>query len=158
MDDSINTSNPRLQVNRWVSKALMLWIFLLACGTAHCADVEDDNPITRAQALVDAGKANEALTLLRPFQPQLEGEPAFDYVFGLAALDSGYAVEAIFALERVVDTVPNHGPARAELARAYLALGEVDDAKAEFEKVKEIGDLPPEAKQTIDRYLTGIEL
>lgn len=158
MDDSINTNNIRLQISRRVSEVLMIGIFLLACNTAHCAAVEDDNPIIRAQTLVDAGKASEAFTLLRPFQPQLEGEPAFDYVFGLAALDSGYAVEAIFALERVVDTVPNHGPARAELARAYLALGEMDDAKAEFEKVKEIGDLPPEAKQTIDRYLTGIEL
>lgn len=152
------TRTLRAPIRKWISKALVLGISSLLCYSAYCDTSGGDNPIEVAQALVDEGKADEAFTLLRSLQPQLEGEPAFDYVFGLAALDSGRTVEALFALERVVDAFPNHGPARAELARAYLALGETDDAKDQFEKVKEIDDLPPEAKQTIERYLTGIEL
>ena len=62
--------------------------------------------------------------------------------------------EAIFALERVVDT--EHGPARAELAKAYLSLGETDDAKKEFQRARELEDIPPEARQTIDRYLSEL--
>ena len=42
--------------------------------------------------------------------------------------------------------------------RAYLSLGETDDAKKEFQRARELEDIPPEARQTIDRYLSGIEL
>ena len=147
-----------LQIRKSIGNFVLLGTFCLVFSLGLCEAQTASNPITEAQALIDAGKANEAFALLRPLQPRLEGEPAFDYVFGLAALDSGRTVDAIFALERVVDAFPNHGPARAELARAYLALGETDDAKIEFEKVKEMGEMPPEARQTIERYLTGIEL
>lgn len=135
---------------------VLLFAIAIAPNIAHGQVV--DNPLARAQALIDAGKAEEAYNLLKPYQAGLEGESAFDYIFGLAAQDTGRTVEAIFALERVVDSFPEHGPARAELAKAYLSLGETDDAKKEFQKVKEMGDMPPEARQTIDRYLSGIEL
>ncbi|MEC8148159.1 MAG: tetratricopeptide repeat protein, partial [Pseudomonadota bacterium] len=96
-------------------------IFILPFATA-----QEFNPIEQAQGLIDSGQAEEAIKLLRPLQPQFEGVPAFDYVFGIACIDTGRNVEAIFALERVVDNLPEHGPARAELAKAYLALGETD--------------------------------
>jgi hypothetical protein len=53
----------------------------------------------------------------------LAGDPGDDYLPGIAALDSGNALDAVFAFERVVDLAPDNGPARAELARAHLALG-----------------------------------
>lgn len=134
-------------------RTLLLLSMLVAASAADA----DDDPLARAQALIEAGKPAEAYALLEPLEASYAGEPAFDYLYGVAALDSGQALRAVFALERVVDTKPDHGPARAELARAYLALGETDDARAEFEKVQEM-DLPPEARQTIDRYMTGIEL
>ncbi|MEC9248983.1 MAG: porin family protein [Pseudomonadota bacterium] len=144
------------------TKLKEIGFFLLLFGVVLLPNIslgqEAINPLTEAQTLIDSGKAEEAYVLLKPYQAQLEGEPAFDYVFALAAQDTGRTVEAIFALERVVDNFPEHGPARAELAKAYLSLGETDDAKKEFEKVKELGDMPPEARQTIDRYLSGIEL
>ena len=115
-----------------------------------------DETLDRAQQLVDAGKAGEAYQLLKPLEEDRAGDPRFDYIYGLSALDSGRALEAVFALERAVDAAPENGPARAELARAYLVLGDTDDAKSEFDKVQQM-DLPTEVQKTIDRYISTID-
>ena len=131
---------------------------LLVIGLAFAAAaVADEDTLARAKGLLDKGQAGAAYDLLKPLENDLSGEAQFDYLFGLAALDSGHKLDAVFALERVVDLNPDHGPARGELARAYLALGETDDAQTEFEKVQAM-DLPPEARQTIERYMSNIEL
>ena len=63
---------------------------------------------------------------------------------------------AIFALERVVAVRPDDQPARAELARAYLAAGESDNARAEFGRVRR-ADVPEEAAAAIDRVLGALD-
>ncbi len=141
-----------------IKQLIIITIYMIGVTGTQLVGSQELNPIDQAQQLIDQGKSEKAITLLRKLQPKYEGIPAFDYIFGLACVDTGRNVEAIFALERVVDTIPDHGPARAELARAYLALGETDDAKKQFEKVKELPDIPPEAQQTIERYLSSIEL
>ena len=57
---------------------------------------------------------------MKPLEADRAGEPDFDFVLGMAAIDSGRIAEAIFALQRVVDTQPENGPARAELGRALM--------------------------------------
>ena len=64
------------------------------------------------------------------------GNPDFDYLLGIAALDSGHGERAVFALERVLAVQPSNALARAEIARAYLFIGEKDTARREFENVK----------------------
>lgn len=130
-------------------------IAFLLIFTAHLSAHAD--ALSEAQSLLDGGQAAAAYELLKPLEIERAGEAQFDYLFGLSALDTGHPVEAVFALERAVDSHPDNGPARAELARAYLALGETDDAKQEFARVKEM-DLPPDARQTIERYMSNIEL
>lgn len=132
---------------------LVIVCALVLSGTA----LADEDVLGQAQSLITAGNANAAYELLKPLEPERAGESDFDYLFGLAALDSGNPLEAVFALERVVDANPDNGPARGELARAYLALGETDDAEAEFDRVLKM-ELPPEARETIDRYMSNIAL
>ena len=132
----------------------LLTLFTFAILTVAEAD---ENPLGAAQKLLDEGNARAAYDILKPLENDLAGVANFDYLFGLSALDSGNELDAVFALERLVDLNPEHGPARAELARAYLALGETDDAQTEFEKVQAM-DVPPEALQTIERYMSNIEL
>ncbi|MEM7467700.1 MAG: porin family protein [Pseudomonadota bacterium] len=115
-----------------------------------------DETIDRAKAMLDAGKAADAYALLKPLEEDRAGDPNFDYVYGLSALDSGKPLEAVFALERAVDAAPENGPARAELARAYLVLGDTDDARSEFDKVQEM-DLPSDVQKTIDQYISTID-
>jgi tetratricopeptide (TPR) repeat protein len=124
---------------------------LLAAGMAR-ADAVTDN----AKALLDKGDAKAAYALLEPLESQRAGDPEYDFLLGLAALEIGRNTNAVFAFERVLAVDPNHVRARAEIARAYAALGETKTAKQEFETVKKQG-VPPEVAVTIDRLLSAIE-
>jgi len=112
--------------------------------------------LTQAAQLLNSGKAKEAYALLAPQEPKRAGEPDYDYLLGLAALDSGQPGKAVFALERVLAVNPDHPQARAEIARAYFMLGEDDSAKQEFENVKKQNP-PPQVNETIQKYLTAID-
>lgn len=124
---------------------------LMASGIAR-ADAVTDN----ARALLDKGDAKAAYALLEPLESQRAGDPDYDFLLGLAALEIGKNTNAVFALERVLAVNPNHVRARAEIARAYLALGETGTAKQEFESVKRQG-VPPEVAATVDRLLSAVE-
>jgi len=114
-----------------------------------------DQALERAKQLLEQKRPAQAYRLLLPLEPQRAGEPEFDYLLGIAALDSGHRERAIFALERVLAVQPDNALARAEIARAYLAVGEKDTARKEFETVKR-EPIPAAAKATIDRYLSAI--
>lgn len=85
-----------------------------------------------ADTLIKTGKASEAYRLLKPFEFERSGEERFDYLIGIAALDSGKADMATLALERVLIVNPNSAAARLDLARAYYQLGDFPRAKNEF--------------------------
>ena len=68
--------------------------------------------------LLDQGKADEAYQLGRRAPARL-GTPAFDFVFGVAAVNSGHAAEGVLALERFVLALPDEDAGRVELARGY---------------------------------------
>ncbi len=99
--------------------------------------------------------AAAAYELLAPLEPTRAGQPDFDYVLGIAALDSGRISRAIFALERVLAVQPDNALARAEIGRAYLAAGEADTARAELTQVR-AGTIPASAVPAVDRLLGAI--
>lgn len=115
-----------------------------------------DSLTDQAQALLDQGKAKDAFNLLEPLESQRAGDENFDLLFGIAAIDAGQNTRGVFALERVLALHPDNARARAEIARAYLALGETDAAKQEFESVQNQG-VPPEVSATIDRYMDAVD-
>lgn len=120
------------------------------------AEIESREQILRdAEALLKAGKPAEAYTLLEPFEFERSGEVRFDYLLGIAALDSGKADKATLAFERVLAVDPNFAGARLDMARAYYQMGDMLRAKAEFERV--LKQNPPEAARvTIRKYLDAI--
>ena len=116
----------------------------------------DEDVLQRAQSLVASGKASEAFALLAPLEAQRSGEPDYDYLLGVAAIETGQPGRAVFALERVLAVNPKHSLARAEIARAYFMLGEQKTAKQEFNNV--LNEHPPEQVNiTINQYLSAIE-
>lgn len=116
----------------------------------------EDDVLARANALMNGGKAGDAYSLLAPLEEQRSGDPEFDYLLGVAALESGHAGRAVFALERVLAVNPKHTLARAEIARAYFLLGEQQTARQEFNNV--LNENPPEqVNQTINQYLSAID-
>lgn len=85
-----------------------------------------------------------------------EGNPKFDYEYGLKANLAGMHSEAIFAFERVLAVDPGNGLARLELAYALYQLRDYDLARIHFMIVRKKN--PPSAvKQKIDGYLDAIE-
>lgn len=120
----------------------------LIAGAAHA-----DPLLDQARALIDGNRGSEAYALLAPEAEKRSGEPAFDLLLGSAAIDAGENTRAIFALERVLALEPGNARARAEMARAYLALGETDAARREFARVKEQG-VPSAVAANIERLLS----
>jgi tetratricopeptide (TPR) repeat protein len=115
-----------------------------------------DLDLEKADALMKQGKAAEAYSLLEPFEFEQSGNIKFDYLLGIAALDSGKPDKATLAFERVLAVDPNFAGARVDMGRAYFALGDITRAKTEFEAVL-TQNPPPAAKVTIDNYLAAIE-
>ena len=115
-----------------------------------------DEILLKAKALLDGNEPQAAYKLLAPLQAERAGDPQYDYLLGVAALEVGRNTEAVFALERVLAMQPNNGPARAQIARAYFNLRETAAAKREFETVKN-QPLPANIKSTIDSYLDTID-
>lgn len=102
-----------------------------------------------------AGMSAEAYALSLQMLEEWEGEPAFDLQYGVAAVDTGFFSEGIFALERVIAAEPDNNYARLELARAYFAAQEDERAKAEFEQVL-ASNPPAEVRNNIRPYLDTI--
>lgn len=108
-----------------------------------------------AGALMKAGKPAQAYKLLEPFEFDRSGEVRFDYLIGIAALDSGQPDKATLAFERVLAEDPGYAGARLDLARAYYQLGDIQRAKTEFELV--LDQNPSDAaRATIQKYLDEI--
>ena len=132
--------------------ALVAIFIAIASGAARA---QADPVIDNARRLLAAGNAKQAYAELAAVQDRMTGMPEFDYLFGVAALDSGRNEDAIIAFERVLALVPNHAGAQMDLARAYYATGSFDLAEAAFKKLA-ASNPPPAAQIAINRYLDAI--
>ncbi|KAF0163192.1 MAG: hypothetical protein FD157_3355 [Rhodocyclaceae bacterium] len=132
-------------------RAVLFSILLAGSGLA-CADVLTD----QAKALIDQGKSQAAFDLLIPLEADRAGDEVFDLLLGIAAVDIGRSTNGVLALERVLAVNPNNARARAEIARAYFALGEINTARQEFEIVKK-QEVPADVRKTIDQFLSAVE-
>ena len=128
-------------------------LLLFASGLAHGQDALLD----RAARSIAEHDPAAAYALLANREVERAGDPRFDYLLGVAALDSGHVTRAIFALERVLAVSPENHPARAELARAYLVVGEGASARRELEQARGAEGIPPEAAAAIERVLGALE-
>ncbi len=127
-----------------------------ASGGAQSSVVAPEQLLGEAEALLNAGKAEEAYQLLSAKDFEYSGNVRFDYLLGISALDSGHPDKATLALERVLAVDPNFAGARLDMARAYFHLGDLPRAKTELDAVMK--QEPPEAARlTIEKYLTAIE-
>lgn len=113
-------------------------------------------PADDVRSLMESGRAAEAYAYGRQ-HPEALGDPAFDFFFGIAAIDTGHAGEGVLALERYILSFPQNVSARLQLARGYFALGEDARAREEFEDLRRAGP-PADVAATIERFLDAIRL
>ena len=126
------------------------------CAWSALAAWADPQVLERARQAIASGNSKQAYAELAPLQDKLTGQPEYDYLLGVAALDSGRLEESIIAFERVLALIPNHAGAQMDLARAYYAAGSYDLAEAGFMRLRE-SNPPPAAQQAINRYLDAIQ-
>jgi outer membrane protein len=151
MNKQISTLKPlSLRIG---GRQLALGCLLLALQSAWAQDALLQN----AQGLLANKQAAQAYQLLSPQESARAGQPEFDYLLGVAALDSGRITQAIFAFERVLALQPGNSLARAELARAYIAAGETDTARNQLAQVRAAPDVPSEARASVQRLLSSLE-
>jgi len=113
--------------------------------------------IKQLQNLFKAFQRKAAYNYASTYLSQMEGNPYFDYLYGVSAIDTGHASQGVFALERVTLMVPEDHVARLELARGYFILEEYARARKEFERVMAINP-PKPVKDTAQRFLDMIRI
>ena len=118
--------------------------------------VAQDSTVIQADALIGKGDFKAAYQLLEPLESKYAGDISYDYLLGIAAVESSNVTRGAFALERVLAQEPNHKNARAEMAKAHFLLGETEASKAEFNNVlKQNPDA--ETKNAVTKLLTSID-
>ncbi len=113
-------------------------------------------PADEIKTLMEAGRNKDAYAFGRQ-HPEALGDPAFDFFFGIAAIDAGSAGEGVLALERYLLNFPDNVSARLQLARGYFALGEDARAREEFSGILKQNP-SSDVTATIERYLDAIRL
>ncbi len=120
---------------------------------------DNESPAIEMNNLVNSGQYQQAFDLGQDNLAEWEGDPEFDFAYGLAALESGEANEAVFALERVAATSPNgvlRERSRLELARAYFVTNNLTAAENLFNVV--LANNPPaNVRQNIEAFLQLID-
>jgi len=120
------------------------------------ADPETQALLRSAESSLAAGDAQDAYDMLGAREAELAGNAMFDYLLGVAALDTGRVSEAIFALRRALAVEPRFSGARMELARAYFEAGNQALARPLFVALRSENP-PPGVRDVIDSYIRAID-
>ena len=157
---------------RFFVRAMVAGAFLLVAAPMSNAAVNPPSPapandVSGAQALVRAGKFEEALDILRPLaRGRAVGANAL-FLIGLAATGASQQPglvdderdalldEAIAALHTMLIDRPGLVRVRLELARAFFLKGEDSLARSHFERVL-AGKPPASVVANVQRFLAEI--
>lgn len=151
--------------------ALAMAAVLTLAAPAPAAAQDSPQPeagLAEAQALYDAGRFEEALTVLRPLTGSERLSADVVFLLGLSAIEASRHVpgnarderdalldEAIAALRAMLVQRPDLVRVRLELARAFFYKGEDSLARRHFELVL-AGDVPAAVKANVQGFLSRI--
>ncbi len=151
------------QLRDWVRVRLSLPIVIFALlvvvaaprAFANQGDPAIGSLVDVASKLLESGDATQAYALLAPREIEFAGHVEFDYLLGIAALRVGKPDKATWTLERVLTLKPEFVPARLAIAQSYFALGNLAEAKTEFEQILALAP-SPEVEAWTQKYLALI--
>jgi hypothetical protein len=125
----------RIAISRGFAAALRITVvaLLAMCSMSGIAAQTGSDLTKEAGQLLRKGDPAAALILLQKEEDRHAGDPAFDYLLGVAALDSGRPAIATLAFERVLAVDPAYAGARVDMARAYFLLKDYTRALAELD-------------------------
>jgi tetratricopeptide (TPR) repeat protein len=137
--------------HRVLQLVTLLLALALVAGPA-AAQSEVAGLLARANELSLAGRHDDAYALLAAEEDTHIGDIDFDYALGRAALYAGRPDRATIAFTRVLALSPGHAGARIDMGRAYLALGNRAQARAEFEALLAL-EPPPALRAQLLLYM-----
>ena len=116
-------------------------------------------PIESLNEMISAGRYAEAYALADSNLTEWEGDTDFDFLYGIAAIESGNPNEAVFAFQRVANTASRtvtRDRARLELARAHLLTNNLAASERLFNQVLATNP-PANVRSNIQAFLTLID-
>lgn len=139
----------------------VLALTIISASLASNAALGQDNPPPNTQLndLISAQRYTDAYALATSDLEVWEGDTDFDFLYGIAAIESGFANESVYAFERVANTAPRkvtRQRARLELARAYLLTNNLAASETLFNEVLE-SNPPANVQDNIRAFLSLIE-
>lgn len=142
--------NPVLFPKLFVGLMLLL-LSPLVCASPPAAA----QPVESLENLLKQQDHAAAWQLAGELMPTEEGEPRFDYLYALAARGAGKLHQAVFALERAVQSAPQAAELRLLLAVSYFELGNLPAAEREFSTLQQ-ARLPERESALVGQYLEQI--
>lgn len=115
-----------------------LLVLTLLCGGSFSAFAQTPPPNIELDQLIKQRQYQQAYALATSQLTEWEGNTDFDFLYGVAAIESGNPNEAVFAFERVSRTAANQvlrQRARLELARAHFLTNNLTAAEDLFNRV-----------------------
>ena len=146
--------NPRMPARLILFALLASIASVLAPAAEPLANIDLDAIVERAELRMEAGDAAGAYALLDAEQSRFAGQLRFDYVLGLAAIESDRAADAIAPLQRVIAARPDFLAARLELAAALNSLGDAEAARAQYDALLAL-DPPENIRSIVGQRITG---
>ena len=131
-------------------------VLILSPIALATVDLPKDDLTEMQRALLEEKNPVRAFEIGETLIEVHAGEPSFDFLYGLAALESAHPQEATFAFERVLINQPNNLRARLELGRAHLEMKDYSAARAEFDEVLQ-HDIPADTRGKVRRYIAYID-
>jgi len=139
------------QIKSTVSFLFVLQMILVFCAELYAAEIS----YPELEKSIKQQNYQLAYQQAIRLRPQNEGEPRFDYLYGLSALQTGHYNEAVFALDRVVVISPRVIRPRLDLSRAYLKLNNKSAAIKEFQDVLKLAP-PPVVRKKVNKYIAEL--
>jgi tetratricopeptide (TPR) repeat protein len=125
---------------------LLLFVPVVCAQTTNLAVIStlssEKQVINQLNKLIIAKKYKQAYAIANQTVIDFGGEPNFDYLMGIAALETQAYQVAMFAFERAVIAKPKWQQARFQLAKAYFYAGNLAAARLELEKVQKEAKAP----------------
>ena len=109
-----------------------------------------------AREKLQQGQPQAAYEALMEYEFDGSGNVEFDYLLGVTAIEAGKPDKATLALERVLAVNPNYAGARIDMGRAFMLLGNMLQAREEFDAVLKLN--PPDlARRQVEGFIAALE-
>ena len=85
----------------------------------HANDYGEKDLLNKLKTEIDQKNYSNVMSIAKSYQEEYLGDPEFDFLLGIAALETNQVDVSVFAFERVVANKPNWLDAKLYLTKAY---------------------------------------